>query len=440
MESPAVAVPTVDRKGTLAAAEAALINGSSSSLRTPYRDVIVRTEGAYVWNADGRRYIDNHCGFGAISIGHSDPRVNQAVAKIVATSDLSGIGPQPGEIELAERIIAAMPSAEKVGFCTSGTDATLHAVHFARAATGRRTLLKFHGSYHGWHDHVAVGSRFTPGQTPKGGLAEPNSGGLIVEHVDVIPWNDLDALEDAFVRGREELAAVICEPYSHSYGCIPTKDGYLERLRALCDEHGVALIFDEVKTGFRYHPGGYQAICGVTPDITAFAKALGNGYTVGGMACTDAIVDLLTASVGPSFSGTFNASPYALAAALVTTEILEDGGYEHTASLGERIRKGLRAGIDELGLDAWVTGLGGSWSLYFGERRPENYAEAIACDSVRLHAYLDHLTAAGIFNTPVALAGTDMRICVATSEDDVEQMLCVAHEALSEIARAGAGS
>lgn len=431
-EAPSLA--PLDREGTLRAAEAVLINGSSSTLRKPFKDVIVRAEGAYTWNADGRRFIDNHLSFGATSVGHCDRRVDEAVAKASAACDLTGVGPQPGEIELAERICAAMPSADKVGFCTSGTDATLHAVHFVRAATGRRRLLKFHGTYHGWHDHLAVGSRFALESTPSAALNEPNAGGLIVEQVDVVPWNDFEAMQAAFERDGEPLAGVICEPYGHSYGCVPAKDGYLERMRALCTEHGVPLVFDEVKTGFRYHPGGYQAICGVTPDLTTFAKAIGNGYTIAGLACTDAVIDELSSSNGPSFSGTFNASPYALAAANATTQILVDYGYEHMARLGRRIRAGLAASVVELQLDAWVTGIGGSWSIFFGERPPENFVEAIACDSTRLRAFYDHLTVRGILNTTASLGGSDMRVCVATTDEDVDAILAASHEALSEIA------
>ena len=165
-------------------------------------------------------------GYGPIVLGHCHRQVNAAVARAVATCDLNWVGPQRGEVELAEAVCAVMPSADKVAFCTSGTDATLHTVHLARAATGRTHLLKFHGSYHGWHDLLAVGSRFTVGKGRKGSLAEPNSAGLhpgAVADVSVVEWNHFEGVREIFEEQGQELAACFVEPYVHSYGCARTR-------------------------------------------------------------------------------------------------------------------------------------------------------------------------------------------------------------------------
>jgi glutamate-1-semialdehyde 2,1-aminomutase len=428
-----MAPKTSESTSMLARARAVIPNGASSGGRALFSDVIVRTKGAHVWNADDKKFIDYLLAYGPIVLGHCDPRVNEAVTHASASCDLNWVGPQKGEIELAELICEVMPSAEKVAFCTSGTDATLHAVHLARAATGRRRLLKFHGSYHGWHDLLAVGSRFTVGKGRKGGFAEPNSAGLhpgAVADVTVIEWNDFDGVRDAFERHGKEFAACFAEPYVHSYGCVGPDPGFLELLRELCSQHDVVLVFDEVKTGFRHHIGGYQTVCGVTPDLTAFGKALGNGYAVAGIAGTTAIMDLLgsASETNATIEGTYNAAPYAMAAGIATFGILRDGGIEQLYELGGHLRAGLQQAIDTAGIQACVTGYGSEWAIYFCEQAPSNYREVLASNTELAESWRQGMYEAGILEPPFAL--TDRRLCMATSKDDINQTIEAAGQVL----------
>lgn len=420
----------------IARAQNVLPGGASGSWRSYDLQVVERTRGPYVWMAGGERYIDFLLAWGTVVIGHSDPDINRAVFDAVSVCDITTIGPQRGEVELAERICSVMPSAEIVAFCLSGTEATLHAVQLVRAATGRQKLLKFHGSYHGWHDMLAVGVRAAPGREDRIGLNVPESAGIHIgaaADVVVLPWNEQAALEECFSTCGAQLAAAFCEPYVQSYGCTPAAPGFLERLRELCSRYGVPLVFDEVKTAFRHHLGGYQVICGVTPDITTFSKALGNGFSVGGLAGRRDLMDGFKAGreAGAVMDGTSNASPYAMAAAIATFDKLADGGIERLNSLGDRMREGLRKQIVDSGVEACVSGTGGSWTLYMLREPPRNYAEALRQDSARMVEYNHQLRSRQILEPLVALA--DRRLCVTTSEDDVDEALAAAGQALRAV-------
>jgi glutamate-1-semialdehyde 2,1-aminomutase len=308
--------PEAATSALLARAERVVPHGASAGGRNVYRDVVVRAQGAYLWNAAGKRFVDHLLSYGPIVIGHADPRVNAAVTATAARVDLTWVGPQAGEVELAETIVELVPSAEKVVFVNTGTDALQHALHVARAATGRDRLLKFHGHYHGWAGALGVGANFdvAPGTAPPPDA--PNSGGAatgVAAHTIVVDWNDADAVREVFAAHGTELAAVFCEPYLHSYTNAAPAPGFLELLRELTHRHGTVLVFDEVKTGFRHHLGGYQAIAGVTPDLTALGKALGNGWTIAALAGRADLMDLLGDVV--TVDGTFYANPYAIAVA-----------------------------------------------------------------------------------------------------------------------------
>jgi glutamate-1-semialdehyde 2,1-aminomutase len=421
----------------LARARRVLPGGASGSWRSYDMKVVERTSGAYVWTADGQRYLDHILAWGTIVIGHSDPRVNSAVFDAVNTCDLTTIGPQRGEVEVAERICAVMPSAQRVAFCLSGTEATLHAVHLARGATGRTKLVKFHGSYHGWHDMLAVGVRAAPGREDRVSPDAPESAGIhagAAAEVLVLPWNDTAALRDAFAAHGDEIAAAFCEPYVQSYGCTAADPGFLERLRELCTRHGVVLVFDEVKTAFRHHLGGWQAVCGVVPDLSTFSKALGNGYSVGGLGGAAELMDGFQAGHpgGAVLDGTSNASPYVMAAAATTFDLLADGGIERLHTLGERMREGLRRLIADSGVPACVSGVGGSWAVYMMSRPPRNYAEALTQDTERMIAYNHALRSQHVLEPLAPLA--DRRVCTAATEDDVDEALRAAGRALQSVA------
>lgn len=419
-------------------ARAVIPRGASSGHRVGWDQVVVRGSGAHLWDAEGRRYVDYLLAWGPIIIGHCDPRVNEAVTRAMATCDLTGLGPQLNEVEVAEIICRVMPSADKVAFCTSGTDATMHAAQVARAATGRRKILKFHGSYHGWSDVVAVGSAradsstHSPLHTPNGGGLHPGSLGDVI----VVEWNDDEAVRAVFEEYGPDLAAVFCEPYIHSFGCVPAKAGFLEFLRETCSTNDTVLVFDEVKTGFRSAIGGYQSICGVTPDLTAFGKAVANGYAVAGLAGSDGLMGHLGAYVGnrATIDGTYNAAPYAMAAARKTLEIMEEGDvFPRIYALGQRLRDGLQAAADEAGVPVSVVGLGSEWAVYFRPEAPTNFREALETDGDAFGRYHAVMLEGGIIEP--AFRNGDRRLSAATNDDDIDFTLEVAARAF----RAAAG-
>ncbi len=406
--------------------------GTSAGGRPIYRDAIVRANGAYLWNGTGKRYIDHLLSYGPIVLGHADPHVNDAVRQTIDRVDLNWVGPQAGEVELAERIVELVPSAEKVVLLNTGTDALQHALHVARAATGRRRILKFHGHYHGWMGELGTGANFDvePGRAPAPDA--PNSGGAAPDSaadVIVVDWNDSAAVRDAFGAVGGEIAAVFTEPYLHSYTNAAPAPGFLELLRELTRRHGALLVFDEVKTGFRHDLGGYQAIAGVTPDLTALGKALGNGYTIAALAGRAEFMDLLGSVV--TIDGTYYANPYASAAALATLEQLAAGGMERLWRLGQRLRDGLTAVISDSGVPANVTGIGSAWIINWRAEPPVTFREAVDADFDRGEAFRVAMLDAGILLPPYVI--TDARICAAFTEDDVDATVDAARYALRAV-------
>ena len=421
-----------EREDLVRRARQVIAGGASAGGRSPFEDAIVRAQGAYLWNADGQRFVDHLNAGGAIVIGHSDPRVNRAVAGTAARVDLNWVGAQAGEVELAERIVRAMPSADKVAFMLTGSDAIEHALHVARAATGRDRILRYQGHYHGWVSQLGVGASSTsePGSAPPPGA--PNSGGRppgTSESVEVVDWNDFEATRAAFAARGREYAAIVVEPYLHSYTNAPPAPGFLELLRELADQHGAVLVFDEVQTGFRHHLGGYQVIAGVTPDLTAFGRALGNGYTIAGLAGWTDLMDLLGDEV--SIAGTDYASPYALAAGIATFDILEDGGVDRLWALGERLRDGLACAIRVAGVAANVTGIGSGWIINWRADPPVTFRQAVDADFDLGEAFRLAMLDAGMLLPPYL---TDARINLAFTEDDVDKTIEAAGRALRAVA------
>src|SRR5215475_4111132 len=357
-------------KSDLAARAAAVIPGgvNSGQRRVPGLEelVIAATSGATFTDGDGNTSTDYHAAFGPPLLGHNDSDVDGAVAATARAVGLMGVGVSPIEVELAERICDLVPSAERVLLTETGSEATFHAVRVARAATGRRHLIKFQGCYHGWHDSVAmnvislaenVGKR---DPLSKGGLPE------VTEATIVCRFNDADEVERAL--SEHDVAAIILEPIPHNIGAVLPQPGFLERLRELATKHGAVLVFDEVITGFRHGLGGFQSIAGVTPDLTTLGKAMANGWPVSALGGKAELMDLFSTTPGrPAFfAGTFNGHPATTAAALATIEKLErEPVHEHVFRLGERARTGLQALYDRLGVPAVVSGFGSVFVSYF---------------------------------------------------------------------------
>src|SRR5215208_69835 len=272
---------TVQSNLDLAERARAVIPGgvNSGNRALPWPLVVAEAHGAFFTDANGQRYLDYHAAFGPLILGHNHPGVNTAVRAATERIDIIGAGVTDIEVELAETIVRHVPSAERVLLTNSGSEATYAALRLARAVTGRNTIIKFQGTYHGWHDAVLM-NVISPAD--KIGQKDPLSLGMlpeVVEHTLVLPFNDVETLAETLAQ-RDDIAAVLVEIIPHNIGCVLPRPEFLSALREQTREHGVVLIFDEVITGFRHGLGGYQQICGVTPDLSTFAKAMANGYPI----------------------------------------------------------------------------------------------------------------------------------------------------------------
>ena len=405
--APAASGPASER---LAARALAAIPGgvNSGARRFPGVDdvVIVSANGATFTDATGRSLVDYHAAYGPVILGHCDPDVGAAFMDAVSTVDLTGLGVTPYEIALAEKIQEHVPCAERVVLLCTGTEATFYAVRLARGVTGRRLLIKFQGCFHGGHDAVALNVISAANRV---GTKDPLSTGILPEVIDatlVLPFNDLDAVRHAVAEHRGEVAAIILEPIPHNIGCVLPEQAFLEGLREVCDREEIVLIFDEVITGFRHGLGGYQAICGVTPDLASLGKAMANGFPIAALAGRADLMEQLSTVPGRPvmLAGTYNGHPGTAAAALATIEKMErEPVHDHIFRLGERVRTGLRSMFDRIGVEAYVTGLGSVWVTYFLSGPVRSYDDLLRNDADLYVGYRRRLVERGIFELPANL-------------------------------------
>ena len=420
----------------LAARAAAVIPGGVNSGQRRVAGledlVVTATSGATFTDADGNVYTDYHAAFGPPLLGHNDPDVDAAAAEAGRSVGLMGVGVTNVEIELAERLVAAVPSLEKVLLTCTGSEATFHALRLARTATGRRHVIKFQGCYHGWHDSVAM-NVISPAE--RVGSKDPLSGGMLPEVVAatiVCPFNDADAVERALDEHDGDVAAIILEPIPHNIGAVLPLPGFLERLRELATKHGTVLVFDEVITGFRHGLGGYQAIAGVTPDLTTLGKAMANGWPVSALGGKAELMDLFSTTPGQPafFAGTFNGHPATTAAALATIDKLErERVHEHVFRLGERTRTGLQALYDRLGVPAVVAGFGSVFLTLFLEGKVERYDDLLRNDVDLFVGYRRELMREGIFELPLNLKRS--HFSYAHTDEDVDRLLAGTEAAMT---------
>jgi glutamate-1-semialdehyde-2,1-aminomutase len=413
------------------------LNTFSRQVGSPH--AFAGADGAYVTDVDGRRYLDYHAGSGAILLGYNHPVVNEAVIDAIGGVDQVGLGVTELEVELARRIVAAIPSAEQTVAMASGSEAVAHAVRLARAVTGRPLLMKFQGMFHGWHDAVAR-NLVSPPERAFG--RDPLSAGILDPAIDatvIAELNRLDSVKALFAEHPERIAAVIVEPIAHNVGALLPEHDFLPGLRALTEEHGALLIFDEVITGFRHALGGYQQICGVLPDLTVFGKAMGNGFPAAGIAGRrDLMRRFLTAGGDVLLAGTFNGNRVTAAASVATIGYLRDHPefYEHTHALGRRVRAGLASIVDELGIAATVTGFGGVFALYFAAPPVTGYRDLARDDAEASVVFNRHMTDAGILMRPAPMRRH--HISGAHTTEDIDRTLDVARDVLHRMRRAGA--
>jgi len=417
------------------AASAVIPGGVNTSLRRLDPPLVFRgASGAMIWDVDGGEYIDYHAAFGPILLGHCYSEVDRAVAKTISEIDLLGVGTTELEIEVGRKICQLVPSAEKVLFCNSGSEATFSAIRLARAVTGEKKVIKFQGCYHGWHDAVALNVISTE---DKIGQRDPLSAGSLEEtlnHTVVCDFNRLQTVEDAVKRHRGEMAAVIVEPIPHNIGCVLPNPGFLEGLREITKREGIILIFDEVITGFRHALGGYQEVCSVTPDLTTLGKAMANGYPMAAVCGRGDLMDRFATYQGGDvlFAGTYNGHPLACAAALATISVLERCKvHAHIFDLGEKMRRGLETIVARLGIPATVKGFGSVFVLYFMEGPIETYTDLLRNDSQQFIKYRRGLMKRGIFELPLNLKRS--HISFSHTEAHVNHSLNAAEDVLKEI-------
>ncbi|GIP39927.1 glutamate-1-semialdehyde-2,1-aminomutase [Paenibacillus sp. J31TS4] len=396
--------------------------------------IFTKAEGAYIYDADGNRYIDYQAAFGPFVLGHRHPYVTKKVVEALERTDLYGVGTTDLEIELAEKICKHMPSAEQVLFCNSGSEATYHAIRLCRAVTGRKKLIKFQGCYHGWHDYVARNMLSAPDMI---GKRDPGSAGMMDEAIDntlICTFNDLDDVQRTLEENKGEVAALIVEPIPHNIGCVMPQDGFLQGLRDLCSQHGTLLIFDEVITGFRHDIGGFQKVCGVTPDLTTMGKAMANGFPIAAIAGKKVYMQRFNTYPGGDvwFAGTYNGHAVGTAASIATLEMMENEGvHEHIFRLGEKMRQGIRDIHAAMGLEAYVAGFGSVWTTYFMDREPLNYTDLMDNNAEVYVDYRRRLMNRGIFKMPMNIKRN--HISFSHTDADIDHTLTCIEDVLKEL-------
>lgn len=380
-----------------------LVGGVNSAVRA-FRAVggtprfIARAEGAYMWDVEGRRYVDYLGSWGPMIVGHSHPLVLERVRE-AAGRGLSYGAPNTMETDLAERICALYPHVQRVRFTSSGTEAAMSALRLARGATGRTKILKFEGCYHGTADSLLV-------KAGSGALAfgQPSSAGVpedLARHTLIAQFNDLASVKTLFDAHPGEIACVMVEPAAGNMNLILPEPGFLEGLRALCSADGALLIFDEVMTGFRVALGGMQEVSGVTPDLTAFGKVIGGGMPVGAIGGPAKVMEMM-APLGPVYqAGTLSGNPIAMAAGLATLELISMPGFhaQVAARLG-RLVEGLRAAAGDQGVTFSAQMQGTMAGIYMMAAPPRSYAEVMTQDVERFKRFYHRMLEAGVYLPP----------------------------------------
>jgi len=381
-----------------------------------------RGEGAHLWDADGKRYIDYVGSWGPAILGHAHPAVVQAVHE-AARHGLSFGAPTEAEVEMAETICSLLPSVELVRLVSSGTEATMSALRLARGYTGRSKVVKFEGCYHGHGDSLLVkagSGALTFGQPSSAGVPPAIAGETLV-----LSYNDLDQVEAAFRQHPDEIAGVIVEPVAGNMNLIAPAPGFLAGLRQLCSRHGAVLIFDEVMTGFRVHLHGAQGLYGVVPDLTTLGKVIGGGMPVGAFGGSRAIMHKI-APLGPVYqAGTLSGNPVAVAAGLATLKAIRTPGfYDALAARTKALVDGLCAEATKKGVAFSGQSIGGMFGIYFAARAPASYAEVMACDKDAFGRFFHRMLDAGVYLAPSAFeAGF---VSAAHAETDIRDTLAAA--------------
>jgi glutamate-1-semialdehyde 2,1-aminomutase len=411
----------------------ALIPGGVNSPVRAFRAVggrpffVAEGAGAELRDVDGRAFIDYVQSWGALMLGHAASEIVDAVRDAAGRGTSFG-APCPAEVELAELVTRLVPSVEKVRFTNSGTEATMSALRLARGATGRDLVLKFEGCYHGHGNSFLVHAG--SGVATLGLPDSPGVPAALARLTLTAPYNDLDAVRDAFAAHGDGIAAVILEPVVGNAGFIPPVDGFLAGLREVCTEHGALLIFDEVMTGFRVGLGGAQERFGVMPDLTTLGKVVGGGLPVGAFGGPASLMDRV-APVGPVYqAGTLSGNPLAMAAGLAQVRALvERRPHADLEARGRRLVDGLVDAAGAAGIDAWGDAMGGMWGVHLRAGPVRNFADARGVDGERFARFFRRCLDGGVFFAPSPFEAGFLSL--AHTDAHVDRTLEVAREAFA---------
>ena len=393
---------------------------------------IARAAGCRLTDLDGKEYVDYVCGYGPAILGHAHPKVVEAIAAAAGRGSCYG-APTEAETRLAEMIVQAVASVEKLRFVSSGTEAVMSAIRLARGATGRDKVVKFIGGYHGHADCllVAAGS----GATTLGVPSSPGVPAGVTADTILLPYNDLPAAERALAAEGGHVAAVLVEPVAGNMGVVPPADGFLPGLRELCDRHGALLILDEVMTGFRLAPGGAQQLYGVRADLTTLGKIIGGGLPVGAFGGSRGIMANLAPEGKVYQAGTLSGNPVTMAAGIATLEALQgEGFYEALERCSAALEAGLRRAAAKAGLDGKVclNRVGSMLCCFFTPGPVTDYASATASDTRAFAAYFGAMLAAGVNLAPSQYEA--MFVSAAHGEDDIAATVAAAGDAFKAAA------
>ncbi len=390
---------------------------------------VERAEGPWLFDADGRRYIDYVGSWGPMIVGHNHPQVLAAVIE-TARRGLSFGTPNPLEVTMAETLAELVPSCEMVRMVNSGTEATLSAIRLARGATGRSRIVKFEGCYHGHGDSFLV-------KAGSGALTfgVPNSPGVPKALADLtltLPYNDFEAATALFDEAGGDIAGLIIEPVVGNANCLPPRAGYLQHLRELCTRHGVVLIFDEVMTGFRVALGGAQARYGVTPDLSTFGKVIGGGMPVGAYGGRRDLMQQI-APAGPIYqAGTLSGNPVAMAAGLAMLDLVRAPGFHDALeSATHALCDGLEAAARAAGVPFTTQRVGGMFGMFFSRDPVDTYAGALACDTAAFNRFFHAMLERGVFLAPSAFEAGFMSS--AHGPEVIEETLAAARAAFASL-------
>jgi glutamate-1-semialdehyde 2,1-aminomutase len=426
---------TLDKSRNLQKRAERLIPGGVNSPVRAFRSVgseppfLVRGEGAHVWDADANRYIDYVGSWGPLILGHANPEVIEAI--ITAARNGTSFGAStPTEAELAALVIEAFPAIEKVRFVSSGTEATMSAIRLARAATGRKMIVKFEGCYHGHSDALLVkaGSGVAT-------LGIPGSAGVPEEFVEftlALPYNNVSAVADAFSKFKDQIACIIVEPVVGNMGCVLPAPGFLQALRQMTEREGAVLIFDEVMTGFRVAFGGASELYNIKPDLTTLGKIIGGGLPVGAYGGAAKLMDMI-APVGPVYqAGTLSGNPLAMAAGIAMLCQLKANReriYRQLNEMSGKLVAGIMSAAKEAGVAMTANRVGSMFTFFFTDKQVTDWASASTCDTVKFGRFHGAMMDAGVWLPPSQFEAAFLS--TAHTQGDFEDTVAAAREALA---------